>query len=169
MKPWIWLRIAAVLQGLGTVGHNLETLSTKPTHGSQEQAVFDAMRGLQFDIMGSMRSTWDFYRGYQFFTTVNFLLLVVLFWLLSNLCRTAPKQALPFVIALLIAQIAATSLSWMFFFAGPGVMGGLIAVCLAIAATGLYRVQRPAPGAEQPASSRMIKQQLVQEGADHGS
>jgi hypothetical protein len=66
MKPWTWLRIAAVLQALGTVGHNLATLSTKPTHCPQEQAVFDAMRGFQFNIMGSMRSTWDFYRGYQF-------------------------------------------------------------------------------------------------------
>jgi hypothetical protein len=65
MKPWIWLRIAAALQALGTVGHNLATLSTKATHGPLEQAVFDAMRGFQFNIMGSTRSTWDFYRGYR--------------------------------------------------------------------------------------------------------
>ena len=33
MKPSVWLRIAAVLQALGTIGHNLETLTTMPTHG----------------------------------------------------------------------------------------------------------------------------------------
>jgi len=63
MKPWLWLRVAAVLQALVIVGHNLATLSTKPWHGAKEQAVFDAMRGFQFNIMGAMRSTWDFYRG----------------------------------------------------------------------------------------------------------
>jgi hypothetical protein len=101
MKPWIWLRIAAALQALGVVGHNLETLGTKPAHGPQEQAVFDAMRGFQFNIMGSTRSTWDFYRGYQFSTTVTFVLIVVLLWLLSNMSRRAPHEARPLVLALL--------------------------------------------------------------------
>ncbi len=93
MKPWIWLRIAAVLQALGTVGHNLATLSTKATYGPEQQAVFDAMRSFRFNMMGSMCSTWDFYRGYQFSTTVTFVLIVVLVWLLSNMSRDAPRQA----------------------------------------------------------------------------
>ena len=54
MKPWIWLRAASGLQALGTVLHNLATLSTKPTHGPKEQAVFDTMRGFQFNMMGSI-------------------------------------------------------------------------------------------------------------------
>ena len=144
MKPWLWLRIAAVLQALGTVGHNLETLSTKPTHGPQEQAVFDAMRAFQFDIMGATRSTWDFYRGYQFSTTVTFVLTVVLLWLLSNMSRSAPREARPLVLAILIAQIFNAVIGWQFFFAGPGVMGGLIALCLALAVIGLYRADQPA-------------------------
>ena len=123
MQPWIWLRIAACLQALGTVGHNVATLSTKPTHGPGEQAVIDAMRGFQFDIMGSTRSTWDFYRGYQFSTTVTFVLLVVLLWLLSNMSRRAPREARPLVLAILIAQLFNVVLSWGFFFAGPGVSG----------------------------------------------
>ena len=144
MKPRIWLRIAAVLQALGTVGHNLETLSTKPTHGPQEQAVFDAMRGFQFNIMGATRSTWDFYRGYQFSTTVTFVLMVVLIWMLSNMSRSAPREARPLVLAILVAQIFNAVISWQFFFAGPGVVGGLIALCLAIAVIGLYRAAQPA-------------------------
>src|SRR5215470_3479837 len=134
MKPWIWLRIAAGLQALGTVGHNVATLSTKPTHGPGEQAVFDAMRGFQFDIVGSTRSTWDFYRGYQFSTTVTFVLLVVLLWLLSTLSRSAPQQARPLVLPILIAQMSWVILSWRYFFAGPGVVSTLIALCLAMAA-----------------------------------
>ena len=95
MKPWIWLRIAAALQAFGVVGHNVETLSTKPTHGPGEQAVFDAMRGFQFDLMGATRSTWDLYRGYQFSTTVTFVLLVTLLWMLSGMSRRAPAEAKP--------------------------------------------------------------------------
>src|SRR5579863_3169502 len=97
MKPWIWLRIAAALQALGTVGHNLATLSTKATHGPQEQAVFDAMKSFTFVIMGSVRSTWDFYRGYQFATTVNFLTLLALMLLLASMSRIAPRQSRPLV------------------------------------------------------------------------
>jgi len=143
MKPLIWLRIAAALQAFGVVGHNLETLSTKPTHGAREQAVFDAMRGFQFEIMGATRSIWDFYRGYQFATTVTFVLIVVLLWILSNMTRTAPREARPLVIALLIAQLFNVLIGWEFFFAGPGVVGAVIAGCMAMAAIGLYRSDLP--------------------------
>lgn len=144
MKPRTWLRIAAVLQAFGTVGHNLATLSTKPTHGAPEQAVFDAMRGFQFDIMGSTRSTWDFYRGYQFATTVTFVLTVVLLWLLSNMSSSAPHEAKPLVTALLFAQIFNVVIGYEFFFAGPGIVGSLIAICLTLAMVGLYRPERSA-------------------------
>jgi len=137
MKPWIWLRIAAGLQAFGTVGHTLATVSNEPTHGAAEQAVFDAMRSFRFTIIGSTRSHWDFYRGYQLSTTVTFLLLVALLWLLSNLSRVSPRAARPMVIAILIAQIANVVLGWTFFFAGPGIVGSLIALCLAIAVIGM--------------------------------
>jgi hypothetical protein len=143
MKPWLWLRVAAALQALLTVGHNLATLSAKPTHGPKEQAVFDAMRGFQFNMMGSMRSTWDFYRGYQFLTTVTLVLMVALLWLLSNMSRRAPREAAPLVLAILIAQLFNEIINWKFFFAGPGVMGGLIALCLAVALAGLYHADQP--------------------------
>ena len=132
----MWLRIAAVLQALGTVGHTVETASAAPTHGPAEQAVFDAMRAFRFDLMGSTRSTWDFYRGYQFSMTVMFLLLVSLLWLLSNLSRSAPEQARPLVLAILVAESASAILGWRYFFAAPGVVCGAITLCLAIAALG---------------------------------
>jgi len=146
MKAWIWLRIAAALQALGVVGHNFETLSTKPQHGPAEQAVFDAMRGFQFNIMGSTRSTWDFYRGYQFSTTVTFVLIVTLLWMLSNMSRRAPQEARPLVLALLLAQVCNVAIGFEFFFAGPGVVGGIIAVCLGIAALGLDQGEQPKLG-----------------------
>ena len=149
MKPWIWLRIAAALQAFGVVGHNLETLSTKPTHGSGEQAVFNAMRGFQFEIMGATRSTWDLYRGYQFSITVTFVLIAVLLWMLSNMSRTLPREARPLVVTFLIAQLFYVLISWEFFFAGPGVVGGVMAACMAAAAIGLYRSDQPQAATQQ--------------------
>jgi hypothetical protein len=141
VSPRLWLRIAAVVQALGTVGHNLATLSTKATHGPQEQAVFDAMRGFRFNIMGSMRSTWDFYRGYQFLMTVTFVLLVAILWLASDMCRTAVRETRLLVLALLVAQLFTVIIAAEFFFAGPAVVGSLIALCLVMALTGLYAAE----------------------------
>src|SRR5262249_14983167 len=130
MRCWIWLRIAAVLQALGTISHTMATssgtASGSATPGSQERSVFDAMRGFHFDIMGSSRSVWDFYRGYEFSMTVVFAVLAVLMWQLSNLSRAEPRKALPLILTVLVCTILLDILSWSYFFAGPGVMSALI-------------------------------------------
>ena len=48
MKPWIWMRIASILQGIGTVLHTISTQHSI-TGSPAEQAVFDAMRSFRFD------------------------------------------------------------------------------------------------------------------------
>jgi hypothetical protein len=142
MKPWIWLRVAALLQALGTVGHAIATATTAPTHGSEEQAVFDAMRSFHFNMM-EMRSTWDLSR-----------LSVVDDGKLRNAGHAAvaveqskPHRAstgLSMVLTILVAQTLSTILGWKDFFAGPGVVGSLIALSLAIAVIGLCRDYQPA-------------------------
>jgi hypothetical protein len=143
MKPWIWLRVAAVLQALGTVGHTLASLNS-PSRGSEEEAVFNAMRAFHFDVMGSNRSHWDFYKGYELSISVSFLLLAVLIWQLSNMSRTAPRKALPLIVTILIAEILLGVLGWMYFFAAPGVVSILIALCLVMAMFTIYRADERA-------------------------
>jgi hypothetical protein len=57
MKPWIWLRVAAALQAIGTVLHTIATASGtasgSATPGSMGRAVLQAMRSFHFNIMGS--------------------------------------------------------------------------------------------------------------------
>ncbi len=148
MKHWIWLRVAAVLQALGTVLHTLATASGtasgSATPGPQERAVLDAMRGFHFDIMGSSRSVSDFYRGYEFSMTVTFAVLAVLMWQLSNLSRAEPRRALPLIVTILVCTILLDVLSWVYFFAGPGVMSALISLCLLFAVLTSYRDTRAA-------------------------
>jgi NhaP-type Na+/H+ or K+/H+ antiporter len=78
----------------------------------------------------------------QFSITVTFVLIAVLLWMLSNMTRTTPREARPLVVTFLIAQLFYVLISWEYFFAGPGVVGGVMAACMAAAAIGLYRLDQ---------------------------
>ena len=143
MKPWTWLRVGAALQGLGAVLHTIASMDS-PSRGPAEQALFTAMQSFQFQIAGVTRSHWDFYRGYELFITVIFAVLAVLIWQLSNLSKTSPKQAVPMIVTILVAEILMSAIGWEYFFAGPGGMSILIGACLVAAILGLRRVDQPA-------------------------
>jgi hypothetical protein len=143
MKPWIWLRVAAVLQGIGTVLHTIAT-TYRPNNGPAQDAVFSAMQSFQFQIMGATRSHWDFYRGYELSITVVFGIIAILIWQLGSLSKAEPRQALPLIVTMLVAQILLDVVSWEYFFAGPGVMSVLIAACLTAALLMLGRSDQPA-------------------------
>jgi hypothetical protein len=143
MKSWIWLRAAAVLQALGTLGHTMATHS--PSRGPEEQAVFDAMRAYHFTVMGASRSHFDFYKGYELSITVLFAVLAVLMWQLGNLSRSEPRHAMPLIVTILICQVLLDVVGWTNFFAGPGVMSILISLCLVAALFGMYRQDHAAP------------------------
>ena len=94
MKPWIWLRVAAALQGLGAVLHTIASMDS-PSRGPAEAAVFGAMQSFHFQIMGATRSHWDFYRGYELSITVVFGIIAILIWQLGTLSRSEPQQTGP--------------------------------------------------------------------------
>jgi hypothetical protein len=143
MKPWTWLRVGAALQGLGAVLHTIASMDS-PSRGPAEEALFAAMQSFQFQIAGVTRSHWDFYRGYELFITVIFAVLAVLIWQLSNLSKTAPRQAVPMIVTILVAEILMSAIGWEYFFAGPGGMSILIGACLIAAILGLRRADQPA-------------------------
>jgi uncharacterized membrane protein YoaK (UPF0700 family) len=143
MKPWTWLRVGAALQGLGAILHTIASIDS-PSRGPSEAAVFAAMQTFHFQIAGVTRSHWDFYRGYELFITVIFAVLGVLIWQLSNMSKTAPKQAVPLIVTILVAEILMSAIGWVYFFAGPGGMSILIGACLVAAILGLRRVDQPA-------------------------
>ena len=128
----IWLRIAAILQALGTVGHTMA--SQKPvSRGPGEEAAFSAMRSFHFDIMGATRSHWDFYKGYELSISVAFGVLAVLIWQLSSMSMADNGQARPLIVTILVCEILFGIIGWIYFFAAPGTVSILIALCLAIA------------------------------------
>src|ERR1700688_909667 len=138
MKPWIWLRVASLLQALGTVAHTMASLDS-PSRGPGQEAVFNVMRAYRFNIAGLTRSHWDFYQGYALSITVTFAFLAVLMWQLSDLTRTAPARARPLIVTVLVCEIFMSIIFWEYFFAGPGGMSILIGLCLVAALFALRR------------------------------
>jgi len=143
MKPWTWLRIGSALQALGAVLHTIASMDS-PSRGPAEQAVFAAMQSFRFPIAGVTRSHWDFYQGYELFVTVAFGVLAALIWQLGNLSKTEPRQAMPFVVTIFVAEILWSAIGWKYFFAGPGGMSILIGACLIAALLGLRKADQPA-------------------------
>ena len=127
MKAWIWLRILAAVLAFFTIGHTMGMI--KAPIGPQA-AVAETMSSVRFDVMGSDRSYWDFYRGFGLFLSMNLAVLGVLAWQLSGVSRHSPRLALPMTITLHIACVASAVLSWWFFFAAP-ISTSLAAVCCA--------------------------------------
>lgn len=133
MKPWIWLRILAVLLGLFAVGHTIGTAAPKVTRGPQEAAVFATMQDFRFAVMGFERSYWDFHRGFALIVTVQLLLMAAIAWQLGTLSKQSRRMALPMAITLLLGCVGLLVLSWLFFFGAPIVSAGLCVVCCSVA------------------------------------
>jgi hypothetical protein len=122
MKPWIWLRGLAVLLALFAVGHTLGTAAPHVTRGPQEAAVFEAMQGFSFRVMGFTRTHWEFYRGFALIISVQLLLMATIAWQLSAVSRRDPRRALPMAITLQLGCVGLLVFGWMFFFAAPILM-----------------------------------------------
>jgi hypothetical protein len=139
MKPWIWLRVAAALQAFFTFGHTVGGIPRKAIHGPQEQGLFDAMRALQFDVMGSTRSNWDFYRGFSITVSIALAVLTVLLWQLATMSRAEPANARPLVATILVGELLIAFVSLNDFFIIPSVTAILVSLCLAVTLAASYR------------------------------
>ena len=139
MKPWIWMRVAAFLQAFFAFGHTLGGIPRKAIHGPQEQALFDAMRALQFDVMGSARSNWDFYQGFSIVVSIALGVLTVLLWQLATMSRAEPANARPLVVTLLVGELLIAFVSLNYFFIIPSVTAVLVSLCLAVTLVVSYR------------------------------
>jgi hypothetical protein len=73
-----------------------------------------------------------------------FGIIAILIWQLGSLSKAEPRQALPLIVTMLVAQLLLDVISWEYFFAGPGTMSILIAGCLVAALLALGRSDQPA-------------------------
>ena len=129
MKATVLLRVAAVLALLHGIGHTVGGVFGAAAPGAQETAML-AMKMNRFDAMGTTRSYWDFFMGYGLFITVNFLVQAVVFWQLASMAKVDAVRTRPIMMAFCVGYVAYAVLAWRYFFVGPVVLEGVIALCL---------------------------------------
>ena len=127
-----FLRIASVLSIFNCAGHTTGVFSA-PKHGAAEIAVVETMKSYHLDVMGSMRSYWDFLFGYGLSVTITLLVQAILFWQLAALAKRSPACVRPIAALFFINCIGIAIISWRYFFIGPAVSQLLIAACLGVA------------------------------------
>ena len=127
-----FLRIASVLSIFNCAGHTTGVFSA-PKHGAAEIAVVETMKSYHLDVMGSMRSYWDFLFGYGLSVTITLLVQAILFWQLATLAKRSPACVRPIAGLFFLNCIGIAIISWKYFFIGPAVSQLLIAACLGVA------------------------------------
>ena len=133
MKVTLFLRIASVLTFIHCVLHTIGGVLSSPKHGAEEIAVVETMKAHTFNVMGSMRSYWDFNMGYGLFTTINLFIQAVLFWQLGTLAKSNAAGIKPILVLFSLGYMAMTVVAWRYFFIGPAITELIIAGCLAAA------------------------------------
>jgi hypothetical protein len=133
MKPGLFLRIASVLTFLHCVLHTVGGVFGKPKHGIEEVAVIETMKEHAFNVVGSMRTYWDFFFGYGLFVTVNLLLQAILFWALAGYVKTSPGLVRIVALLFFFNYALMSIIAFRYFFIAPGVVEALTAVCLLVA------------------------------------
>lgn len=131
MKTTLFLRIAAVLAFIHAILHTIGGVLSKPNNGAPEVAIIEAMKSRAFNVMGSMRTYWDFFFGYGLLVTITLLVQGVLFWQLGTMAKTNAAQIRPILLLFSFNFIATTVVAWKYFFIAPAVTELLIAALLA--------------------------------------
>jgi hypothetical protein len=132
MNATIFLRIASVLTLIHSILHTIGGVLSKPKD-SEQIAVIETMKSHSFNLMGSMRTFWDFFFGYGLGVTVTLLIQGILFWMLASLVKTSPAAVRPIVALFFINFAVMSVVAFKYFFIAPGVTEVLIAASLAAA------------------------------------
>jgi phosphoglycerol transferase MdoB-like AlkP superfamily enzyme len=133
VKPTLFLRIASVLTMIHCILHTIGGVLSSPKHGSEELAVVETMKGHTFNVMGSMRTYWDFFFGYGLGVTITLLIQSLLFWQLATISKANAAWTRPILLLFFFNFVAMSAVVWRYLFIAPAITELLIAACLAAA------------------------------------
>jgi hypothetical protein len=131
MKATLYLRIASVLAIIHAILHTIGGMLSKPNNGAPEIAIIEAMKSRSFNVMGSMRSYWDFFFGYGWLVAITLVIQGILFWQLATMAKTNAAPIRPILLLFCINFLATTVVAFKYFFIAPAITELLIAACLA--------------------------------------
>jgi hypothetical protein len=133
MSSTLYLRIASVLTIIHAVLHTVGGVLSKPRNGAREVAIIDAMKSQSFDVMGSMRTYWDFFYAYGWLLGIALLVEGILFWQLAAIARTNAILLRPVLLLFILNFVVTAFIAWKYFFIAPAITEILIAAFLAAA------------------------------------
>lgn len=128
MTTTLLLRIASIISVVFAAGHSMGGLQSWSPNG--ETDVLKAMRDVRFDVMGVSRTYLDFFLGFGWQLSVFLLLQAVVLWQLGSIAKTNRAAAQPMLIAIAIASVATTILSWIYIFPIPTYFGIVLTINL---------------------------------------
>jgi hypothetical protein len=131
-KPFVFLRIAAVLTFIHAVLHTIGGVFGHVEPGPATVAV-QAMKTNQFLLAAHLRSFWDFYHGLGLGLTIFLTSESVVFWQLASWAKIVGQGIRPILITFAAAYSVLAVNSYTYFFIGPVIVEILIAVCLGAA------------------------------------
>lgn len=141
MRPATFLRIAAVLTLIHSTLHTIGGVFGKVPPGPAEHAV-TSMKANQFEMMGSLRTYWDFYMGFGLGISIFLTLEAVVFWLLASRVQAEGAKLRPIILVFALGYLALAVNSFSFFFMAPVINELLIVSCLVLA---IATAKGPAP------------------------
>jgi hypothetical protein len=120
--------IATYLLITFSFGHTVGGLLSEHSYGPDGDAVFASMKAVHFGFQGADCTFYGIYMGFGLMVTVFLLLSASVTWILAE-SKPADRAALrPIAWALFLAYVPTAVLSWVYFFAGPGVFSTATAV-----------------------------------------
>jgi hypothetical protein len=111
--------------------------------GPASDAVFSAMKSVQFTFNGATCTWYGFWFGFGLTASIFLLLSAVIAWQLDCADGASWKLLQPIAWALVVAHVANTALSFAYFFVAPGLFGVAIIVLLAMGSLQKRRLLAP--------------------------
>ena len=132
MRTTYLLRAAAIVTLFFFAGHSSGYPWT-PDVGPGSSGVIDAMKGHSFDVVGSIRTFWDFYIGFGLAISLFQLLQAIVLWQLAGIARVNAATVRPIIAVFCVAYFINALLALKFLFVIPVVTSLVIALILAFA------------------------------------
>ncbi len=132
MRTVLFLRIASVLTLIHAALHTIGGVFGEAAPGAQ-QATVAVMKANEFQVLGVMRSYWDFQMGLGLAVSVFLTMEAVVFWQLGALAKIDALRLRPVLAAFLVGYLCVAAVSYRYFFAAPVITEILIALCLGLA------------------------------------
>ena len=142
-------RIAAGVLVVFAASHTAGGLFGPHAYGTEGEAVFTAMKTVQFPAMGASCTWYQFWLGFGLITTLYLLFAAAVAWHLGGMAPLDRKKALPIGWALFASVVVTAVLSWVYFFPAPGVTATLAAALLGLACTRDQRLADPPASASR--------------------